>query len=92
MKYPPQSWPWSQPASLPHSTEVEHRLTVVETIQEERLKTNERRHSDITELFERHDRRLNLHEKAILGLGALLQVLMQDKYPALAALIKGLMP
>ena len=92
MKYPPQSWPWSQPASLQHSTEVEHRLTVVETLQAERREANEVLQDAVEARLTAHDRRLNLHEKAILGLGALLQVLMQDKYPALAALIKGLMP
>ena len=35
--------------------------------------------------------RLSLHEKAILGICGVLQVVLQDKYPKLAAIIRGLM-
>ncbi len=82
MRYPHTSWPPSPPHWPQHSPqEIEHRLTVVEThieVDEERI--------------EAHDRRLNLHEKAILAIGVVLQILMQDKYPKLAELIKQALP
>jgi hypothetical protein len=82
MKYPPTSWPPSPPHWPQHSTkEIEHRLTVLETEAE----------AD-SEQIEQHDRRLNLHEKAILAIGAVLQILMQEKYPKLAELIKQVLP
>ena len=88
MRYQPPNWPWSPPGSQPHSTEVEHRLTVTEAAREHQDEWNEATEARL----ERHDRRLNLHEKAILGLGAALQVVLQDKYPWVAGLIKGLIP
>lgn len=88
MRYPPPNWHSWPPPSPTHSTEVEGRLTREETHREHQDDWNEATEARL----DKHDRRLNLHEKAILGLGALLQILMQDKYPGLAALIKGLMP
>lgn len=85
------------PANLPpspmqsHSNELEHRITIVETLQQERMTANEAVKQELSDRLSSMDRRINLHEKAILGIGALLQVLMQDKYPALADLLKGLM-
>lgn len=63
-----------------HSNEVEHRLT--------RQEWETEHHS---ETLEAHAKKLSLHEKAILGILGLLQIVLQDKYPALAALIKGLL-
>lgn len=37
-------------------------------------------------------KRMSLVERAILAILGCLQILLQDKFPALAALIKGLMP
>lgn len=88
MKYQPPSSSSSQPHWLPHSTEVEHRLTVVENDHAHQGDWNEATDQQL----EAHDRRLNLHEKAILAIGAVLQILMQDKYPTLAALIKAALP
>jgi hypothetical protein len=73
MSFPPHGWPNWPPPSPQHSTEVEHRLTHLE---------------GVTGKVDKHERRLNLHEKAILGIGAILQVLMQDKYPAVAKVIR----
>lgn len=82
MSYPPISWPPLPPHLHQHSTkELEHRLTVLET----EAKAD-------SEQIEQHDRRLNLHEKAILAIGAVLQILLQDKYPKLAELIKQVLP
>ena len=86
---PPNSPPYHTPS---HSNEIEHRLTVVETTQIERWRANRKIQQDTTDKIEAHNRRLNLHEKAILAIGAVLQILMQDKYPKLAELLKGLLP
>tara|TARA_R110000868_G_scaffold190125_1_gene433737 strand:- start:123 stop:398 length:276 start_codon:yes stop_codon:yes gene_type:complete len=75
-----------------HSNALEHRLTVVETTQIERWRANREVQSETADRLSGHDRRLNLHEKAILAIGAVLQVLLQDKYPTLAALIKAALP
>ena len=63
-----------------HSNEVEHRLTR----QEWELEHHQER-------LEEHAKKLSLHEKAILGILGLLQIVLQDKYPAIAAIIKGLL-
>lgn len=63
--------PSAQP--VPHSNEIEHRLTVVEVEQE------------------RHRDKLSLHEKAILALASSLYVLAQDRFPQIAAVIRGLL-
>lgn len=64
-----------------HSNELENRLTKAEI----RGETQEKR-LDATE------RRLSLQEKAILAIAAVLQIILQDKYPALANIIKSLAP
>ena len=71
----------SQESQTPsHSNEVEHRLTRREWEAED--------HEDrLTEV----EKKLSLHEKAILGILGLMQIVLQDKYPALAAIIKGLL-
>lgn len=85
MNYPPPSWPsWPQPS---HSNEVENRLTTVELGLDHQDEWNEATSARLAG----HDRRLNLHEKAILALGALLQIVMQDKYPWVAELLRGLL-
>ncbi len=67
-----------------HSIETEHRLTKLEVRQET--------HAEIEDRLEAISKRMALHEKAILGILGLLQVVLQDKYPALAAIIKSLTP
>lgn len=77
MSFPPPNWPHWLPHSPPHSTEIEHRLTELEVASRD---------------VDRHEKRLNLHEKALLIIGGLLQILMQDKYPAIAKLLKEVLP
>ena len=91
MKYPPRNWPPSPPPS--HSTEIEHRLTTIEIIQEERLGVNEERRQKLDSDLRSILSRLSWHERAILVMGGILQILMQDKYPILAeALTRALHP
>ena len=68
-------------ASQTHSNELENRLT-----------RSEIRNELHGEKIASHDKRLSLLEKAILGIAAILQVMLQDKYPALAAILKSLLP
>lgn len=39
----------------------------------------------------RHGQKLSLHEKAILGIASSLYILAQDRFPAIAAVIRGLL-
>ena len=64
-----------------HSNETERRLTIGEV---------ELRQMD--ENIQALRKKLALHEKAILGILGLLQVVYQDKFPAVAALLKSLTP
>lgn len=64
-----------------HSLEAERRMTIGEV---------ERRQQ--AEQIEAIRKKLSLHEKAILGILGLLQIVFQDKYPAVAALLKTLTP
>ena len=68
-----------------HSNEVEHRVTHTEASLE-RLRE---RHDDLREAHERHTEKLSLHEKAILAIAGVLYIMAQDKFPAIAAIIKG---
>ena len=74
------------PPSSGHSTiELEHRLTHLED-----AKTAHREQSEeLFEIVEKHHEKLTLHEKAILAILGGLGILLQDKFPHLAALIKG---
>lgn len=75
------SWPPHWPPSPSHSTqEIEHRLTVLEETSDD----HDSRH-------EGHKAKLALHERAILGILGLLFILAQDKMPAIAAVIRGLL-
>jgi hypothetical protein len=85
--HPP--WHESQTGSL--SLETERRLTRLEVRQEDRQETNEDRWERSDDRFTAIEKRLSLHEKAILGICGVLQVVLQDKYPKLAAIIRGLM-
>lgn len=87
MSYPPSNW---QPSPQPsHSNEIEHRLTAVETVQIERLRTNEQRRKDQDRTMRQVLGRLSLHERAILILASAVSVLLQDKWPGLADMIRG---
>lgn len=67
--------------SQSHSLEVERRLTMAEVEQKQQ-----------DEELQALRKKLALHEKAILGILGLLQVVFQDKFPAVAALLKSLTP
>ena len=75
-----------------HSNELEKRLTTVEVIQQERLASNVERWDRAEKRLFAVETRMSLHEKAILAIAGVLQVVLQDKYPKLAALMKGLIP
>ncbi|MCB1505231.1 MAG: hypothetical protein KDJ47_09660 [Hyphomicrobiaceae bacterium] len=87
MNSPPPNWQQSQQVS--HSNEIEHRLTAIETVQIERLRTNEQRRREGDRTMKQVLERLTLHERAILILASAVSVLMQDKWPGLAELIRG---
>lgn len=76
MNFQPPNWPYWPHQSPPHSTETEHRLTELEAA---------------AKRIDPIDRRLNLHEKAILAILGVLQIVLQDKYPLLAKALKGLL-
>jgi predicted nucleotide-binding protein (sugar kinase/HSP70/actin superfamily) len=91
--------PWHQPS---HSTEIEHRLTQVESQQGHNREVNEERYEELLESAEELDekyekktealsKRLSLHEKAILVLAGALQILAQEKYPQLGKIIRGML-
>ena len=89
MIYPPPNWPPSQPES--HSNEIEHRLTVVETTQIERWRTNEQRRKEQERTMRQVLARMSFHERAILAIASGVSVLLQDKWPGLAEMIRGLL-
>ena len=68
----------SSPPSPPHSPSHSTEIEHRLTVTEQQL--------------DHHAYRMSLHEKAILALAAGLYVLFQDRFPALAALIRGAMP
>ena len=76
----------SSTISPSHSLEVEHRLTTRE-IEHQRLIVA---HEDQSEQIEAIRKKLALHEKTILAILGLLEIVFQDKYPAVAALLKTL--
>jgi hypothetical protein len=87
MTFRPPSWRPSPPVS--HSTEIEHRLTVVETMQLERMRSNDKRVRQDERTIRQVLARLTLHERAILLLASAVSVLLQDKWPGLADIIRG---
>ena len=85
----PTRWTTGLDNSSGHSPiEIERRLTE-QRLSHEYLKED---HEELQERFSAMSKRMALHEKAILGILGLLQVVLQDKYPALAALLKSLTP
>ncbi|WP_296201740.1 hypothetical protein [uncultured Hyphomicrobium sp.] len=74
---PPSRPTW---AHTEHSTkELENRLTTLEVNSE-----------DHGETIDHHSERLTLHERAILAILGTLYILLQDKFPAIADLLRGL--
>ncbi len=71
----------SSPPSSPHSQQLSHRDLEMEhrvTVAEETL--------------DRHADRMSFHERIMLALAGGLYILFQDRFPQIAALIKGAMP
>lgn len=71
-----------------HSNEIERRLTLSEAHREFLSDEVE----DIKEIQERHHDRLTLHERILLLILGVLGIVLQDKFPQLAALLKGVRP
>ena len=86
--YPPPNWQSWQPPSHQHSPlEIERRLTQLEDATEH----HQELHQEHRESHGRLKGRLSLHEKAILAICGVLQILLQDKYPEIAKLIRGVL-
>ncbi len=80
-------WPPPLRPENEHSTkEIEHRFTDLEAFAVE----SKADRSDLHEIVERHGEKLSTHEKAILALLIAMATLLQDKFPKLAAILKGL--
>lgn len=73
------------------STEVE-RLTKAEAGIERLWEIHDELREDHEQVRDSHADKLSLHEKAILGICGVIYILAQDKFPALAAILKGLHP
>jgi hypothetical protein len=92
MTYPPPPWPnspqpWPSPSE--HTAkEIEHRLTELEVTQDQ----HGEHHQEHFETHERHLQKLNLLERAILGIMMTLFIVLQDKLPSVAQFLKGLIP
>ena len=82
---------WMTRADASHShdpIELEHRLTTLHGD----VKSLEEENDEHRERHDKLSRRMSLLEKAIVGILMVLQVLLQDKWPVLAALLKELRP
>lgn len=80
---------------MPHkSTELQWRSTDRDrlTRAEAALERLGEIHDELREDHEAHSEKLSLHEKAILWICGVIYILAQDKFPALAAILKGLHP
>ncbi|MEQ1923849.1 MAG: hypothetical protein ABL952_15195 [Pyrinomonadaceae bacterium] len=90
--FPQPSWsnspqPWQSPSE--HGTkELEHRLTELEVTQGQ----HGEHHEEHFQIHERHLLKLNLLERALLGVMMTLFILLQDKLPGVANFLKGLIP
>lgn len=76
---PPHWRDWHNTSEEHSSKELEHRLTRLEVSSD-----------DTAQQVDSHADRLNLHERAILGILGALYILLQDKFPKVAALLKEL--
>lgn len=73
------------------SSELE-RLTRAEAALERLGEIHDELREDHEQVRDSHTAKLSLHEKAILAICGLLYILAQDKFPAIAAILKGLRP
>lgn len=90
MSYPHSSWPPPSPQPWPQSDpmQTEHRLTHLEVKSE----AHDQAHDEHYETTDQHRERMNFHERLILLICGVLSIVLQDKWPKLAALLKGAMP
>ena len=75
-----------------HSNELEHRVTRAESLVERLGEIHEELREDHERVSQAHSEKLSLHEKAILAIAGVLYIMAQDKFPAIAAIIKGFRP
>jgi len=68
--------------------QTEHRLTHLEVKSE----AHDQAHDEHYETTDQHRERMNFHERLILLICGVLSIVLQDKWPKLAALLKGAMP
>lgn len=79
--------PWGSRPDNGHSTkELEHRLTDLEASRQE---SNTDR-QELFQIVEAHREKLTFHEKVLLAVMMGLAAALQDKFPKIAALLKGL--
>lgn len=72
-----------------HSNELEHRVTHTEASLERLREIHDELREDHERTSQQHSEKLTLHEKAILAIAGVLYIMAQDKFPAIAAIIKG---
>jgi hypothetical protein len=86
-----REWNKSQPHSRDegeHTTrEIEHRFTDLEAF----TKSSAADRTELHEIVEKHGEKLTLHERVLLGLLMGLATLLQDKFPVIVHMIKGLL-
>lgn len=76
--------PWPSTA-IERQIRAEARIDRLEEIHDELREDHE-------QVRDSHADKLSLHEKTILGICGVIYILAQDKFPALAAILKGLHP
>ena len=82
---------YSESPRSSHSNELERRLTRLEVRQDNQLEQEEPEHDRLDKRLTGIEARMSLHEKAILAIAAVLQIALQDKYPAFAKSIKTIL-
>ena len=82
---------WNELPRSSHSNEIERRLTRVEVRQDTHREQEEPEHDRLDKRLTGIETRMSLHEKAILAIAAVLQIALQDKYPAFAKSIKTIL-
>lgn len=85
MSYPPHHL---SNTAMHHPLELERRLTKLEDAAEHHGEL----HDEHREAAGKLQGRMNWHERCIVTIVGVLQILLQDKYPALVKILKGLGP
>lgn len=78
----------SRPPSLDSEIENERRLTILEWVAADHSEKHDAHH----ETHAKHDDRLSTIEKSILFLYGLMYLVLQKELPAVAQLLKGMLP